>query len=210
MRMGIIFFALVLTAANASARDPYALELSSPPQQSATPDTLHNPALEQMLLQYKQRPDATALPYASWTFSVHRYLGYAIVAATVTQVVLGLITWNSEQAGEDPETKTTHKYLGYTTAGLSLVQTSLGYVNFWKLRDKESGKTKRIVHLGLSTVATAGFVTAAAIAYNARQEIADGTAAAEGKSFDDLYSNHRTAGIISGVSVLLTVSVIVW
>jgi hypothetical protein len=53
-------------------------------------------------------------------------------------------------------------------------------------------------------------VTAAAIAYNAREDINDGTAAREGKTFDDLYSNHRTAGILSATSVLLTVIVIEW
>ncbi len=53
-------------------------------------------------------------------------------------------------------------------------------------------------------------LTAAAIAYNSRQDIEDGTAAEEGKTFDDLYSNHRTAGIVSGISVLFTVIVIEW
>jgi cytochrome b561 len=210
VRTTIVSFLLVLTAANVFALAGDSLRSAVLPQQSAAPDTIHNPALEQMLSQYKQRPDATDLPYDSWTFDVHRYLGYTILAATVAQIVLGSMTWDARKAGEEPSTKTAHKYLGYTTAGLSLAQTSLGYVNFWKLRGKQSGNNKRLFHLGLSTVATAGFVTAAAIAYNARREIDDGTAAAEGDTFDDLYSNHRTAGIISGVSVLLTVIVIEW
>ncbi|MBP2680724.1 MAG: hypothetical protein H6Q78_587, partial [Candidatus Krumholzibacteriota bacterium] len=163
MRVIIALLLLALTAASASALDPAPPEFSSTPQQPAAPDTTRNRALEQMLSQFKQEPDVSALPYDSWTFDVHRYLGYAILAATVTQVVLGSMTWDARKAGEEPGTKTAHKYLGYTTAGLSLAQSTLGYVNFWKLREKESGKTKRIVHLGLSTLATAGFLTAAAI-----------------------------------------------
>jgi len=206
----VVVLLLAVPAANASLRDSNSWLSSAPPEQPAAPDTSRNRALEEMLTQFKQKPDTQELPYESWTFNVHRYLGYAIVAATVTQVILGSITWDARKAGTEPSTKTAHKYIGYTTAGLSLAQSSLGYTNFWKLREKESGKTKRIVHLGLSTLATAGFVTAAALAYNARKEINDGTAAAEGKTFDDLYSKHRTAGIVSGASVLLTVVVIEW
>jgi len=210
MKAAIGFVLLILTAANVSARDLSSFHLSSPPQVPAAPDTVRNRALEEMLSQFKQKSDPGALPYDSWTFDVHRYLGYTIVAATLAQVILGSMTWDARKAGTEPGTKTAHKYLGYTTAGLSLAQTALGYTNFCKLREKESGKTKRTIHLGLATLATAGFVTAAAIAYNAREDINDGTAAAEGKTFDDLYSKHRTVGIISAASVLFTVVVIEW
>ncbi len=201
---------LVLAAADVSARDRDSFRLSMLPQKSSAPDTLHNRALEDMLSNFTRTQETAELPYDSWTFTAHRYLGYAIVAATATQIILGSMTWNARMEGKEPGTKSAHKYIGYTTAGLSLAQSALGYVDFWKLRGKESGKTKRMVHLGLSTLATAGFVTAAAIAYNSRQDIEDGTAAEEGKTFDDLYSNHRTAGIISGISVLFTVIVIEW
>ena len=210
MRTAFFVFLLVLLAAELPAQGRAVFESAPTPQQSAPPDTLANPALEQMLADFKQQEDAFELPYDSWTFTAHRYLGYAIVAATVTQVILGSVTWDAIKAGEEPATKTAHKYIGYTTAGLSLVQTGLGFANYRALKDKESGKNKRIVHLGLSTLATAGFVTAAVIANQARQDIEDGTAAQEGKDFDDLYSSHRTAGIISGASVLLTVIVIEW
>ncbi len=201
---------LLVSAAATSAQNVTVNERSSPPDEPAPPDTLQNRALQNMLSEFQQKPETTKLPYESWTFTAHRYLGYAILAATVTQVILGSMTWDARKAGKEPGTKTAHKYIGYSTAGLSLAQSTLGYTNFWKLRDKESGKTKRIVHLGLSTLATAGFVTAAALSYSARQDINDGTAAAEGKTFDDLYSTHRTAGIVSGVSVLLTIAVIEW
>ena len=197
-------------AVRSSAQNAGAFQLLSPMEQTAPPDTARNRALEDMLSEFQQQPETRTLPYESWTFTAHRYLGYAIVAATLTQAILGSMTWDARKAGREPGTKTAHKYIGYTTAGLSLAQSSLGSANFWKLRDKESGKTKRIVHFGLSTLATAGFVTAVALAYNAREDINDGTAAAEGKTFDDLYSNHRTAGIVSAVSVLLTVAVIEW
>ncbi len=209
MKASVVILLMLLSAGDAWAVDSFALRLPDVSQQAA-PDTVRNRALEDMLSTFKQNPEVAALPYDSWTFTVHRYLGYTIVAATLAQVILGTITWDARKAGKEPGTKTAHKYLGYTTAGLSVAQSSLGYVNFWKLRDKESGKTKRIIHLGMSTLATAGFVTAAAIAYNARQDINDGTAAREGKTFDDLYSNHRTAGILSATSVLLTVIVIEW
>lgn len=206
----LVLSLVTLTAAETRAQGAGAFQVPTPPNEPAPPDTLHNPALEEMLTQFKQNPETTKLPYDSWTFTAHRYLGYAIVAATATQVILGWITWQARMDGKEPSTKTAHKYIGYTTAGLSLAQSSLGYANFWKLRDKESGRTKRIVHLGMSTLATAGFVTAAVIAYNARQDINNGTAAAEGRTFYDLYSNHRTVGMISGVSLLLTVAVIEW
>jgi len=210
MKATVVFLLLVLTATDVSARDLESLRLSMLPQASSAPDTVRNRALEDMLSEFTRTQETAELPYDSWTFTAHRYLGYAIVAATATQIILGSMTWNARKEGREPGTRTAHKYIGYTTAGLSLAQSSLGYVNFWNLREKESGKTKRIVHLGLSTLATAGFLTAAAIAYNARQDIEDGTAAKEGKTFEDLYSNHRTAGMISGISVLFTVVVIEW
>jgi len=210
MKATVLMLSLVLAAADVSARDPDSFRLSVLPQESSAPDTVHNRALEDMLSNFTRTQETAELPYDSWTFTAHRYLGYAIVAATATQIILGSMTWNARKEGKEPGTKSAHKYIGYTTAGLSLAQSTLGYVDFWKLRGKESGKTKRMVHLGLSTLATAGFVTAAAIAYNSRQDIEDGTAAEEGKTFDDLYSNHRTAGIVSGISVLFTVIVIEW
>jgi hypothetical protein len=210
-QIAFVILFLALTAANAPASDLIALPLAAQSQQSTTPaDTVSNRTLDRLLTEFEQTPAASQLPYDSWTFTVHRYLGYAIVAATVTQVILGSRTWDARKAGREPSTKTAHKYLGYSTAGLSLVQSSLGFANYWQLRDKPSGKVKRTIHLGLSSLATAGFVTAAVIARNARHDINDGTAAKEGKTFDDLYSKHRTTGILSGVSVLLTVIVIEW
>jgi len=176
--------------------------------QAAPADTSQNPALQEMLEEFRRSQEAKELPYQSWTLTVHRYLGYTILAAAATQVVLGIITYNEEKKGETPGTRTAHKYLGYGTAGVSLAQSGLGAVNLWKLRDKESGRNKRLLHMGLSAAATAGFITAAAMAYNSRQSIEEGTAG--NKTFDDLYSNHRTVGIVSGASVLLTTIVIEW
>lgn len=210
MKTSIAGLLLIVCAAGVPAHGAGLRDASLAMQQSAAPDTAGNRALQEMLSQYSKDPEATALPYESWTFDAHRYLGYAIVAATATQVILGWSTWNARKEGKEPGAKTAHKYIGYTTAGLSLAQSSIGFVNFWRLRDKESGNTKRLVHLGMSAIATAGFVTAAALAYGARRDIDEGTAARENKTFDDLYSNHRAAGIVSGVSVLLTVIVIEW
>ena len=101
-----------------------------------------------------------------------------------------------------------HKFLGYTLVGLSLAQTGLGYYNFWNMRDRKTGTTKRWVHLTLSTLATAGFVAAAVIARNSREEIDSGQI--DGKTFGDLYDTHRMVGIISTASVFLTAIVVVW
>jgi len=210
MKVGMSIVLLVLVSGNVHAQDLRTCPTAALLSQTISADTSGNAALEEMLSRFEQTPEASALPYDSWTWTLHRYMGYAIVATSLTQVVLGSITWDARKAGREPSTKTAHKYLGYTTAGLSLAQSSLGYVNFWKMRGKDSGRTKRIVHLGLSTLATAGFVTAAVLAYNARQDIESGKAGRENKTFDDLYSNHRTVGVLSGASVLLTVIVIEW
>lgn len=201
---------LVLAAASLRAENLRAPHPFPARQEPAVSDSVANRALDRMLAEFKQDPDALDLPYDSWTFTAHRYAGYAIVAATLTQVVLGAIAWDDRKAEREPDTKTAHKVIGYSTAGLSLFQTGLGIAGYLKLKDKESGETKRIVHLGLSCLATAGFVAAAAIAHDARRDIEDGTAASEGKTFDDLYSTHRAVGFLSAASVALTVAVIVW
>lgn len=203
----LIMFSIIT---NAHAEENCSFSLVLLPPQAAVSDTVSNRTLEHMLLQFNQSTDKTALRYDSWMFSAHRALGYTIAAAAAAQVILGFRTWNERKAGREPDTKTAHKYIGYSTAGLSLAQSTLGAVTLWKMRGKESGKTKRLVHFGISALATAGFVTAAAIAYGSRKDIENGTAAKENKTFDDLYSNHRAAGILSGVSVLLTIAVIEW
>jgi hypothetical protein len=78
------------------------------------------------------------------------------------------------------------------------------------MKDRDTGKTKRWVHLTLSTLATAGFVAAAVIASNSRDEIDSGEAALEQKNFGDLYDTHRAVGILSTASVFLTAIVVVW
>jgi hypothetical protein len=174
------------------------------------PDTATNKALDVMLRGFMSDESSTDLKYDSWTLTAHRFLGYAVLAGAAAQVVLGAVTYNEEKDGTVADTKDAHKYLGYTIVGLSVTQTALGYYNFYQMRHRETGRTKRWVHLTLSTLATAGFITAAAIAYNAREEIDSGQAGAEGKTFSDLYDTHRTVGILSAASVFLTAIVIVW
>lgn len=173
-------------------------------------DTTANKTLDEMLSQFESNPTATDLSYNSWTFTTHRFLGYTILLGSVTQTVLGLITYQQERDGKLPGTAHAHKYLGYTIAGLSMAQTALGSYNFWQLRRREAGRSKRWWHLTFSTMATAGFVTAALIANNSRHQVDSGEAALKGKSFGDLYDTHRMVGLLSTASVLLTAIVIVW
>jgi hypothetical protein len=178
---------------------------------TATTDTVTaNKALNDMLTQFMNDPKSTDLAYDSWTMTVHRYLGWAIVTGAGVQAILGAITYNQEKDGGTADTVDAHKYLGYTIAGLSLAQTSLGYYNFYKLRGRDTGKSKRWVHLTLSTLATAGFITAAAIANNSRKEIQSGEAGLQGETFGDLYNTHALVGTLSTVSVMLTAIVIIW
>lgn len=176
---------------------------------AASPDTT-NRALDDMLAQFMADPAATDISYDSWTYTAHRFLGYAILAGAATQVVLGAYTYNKEKDGERPGTIDAHRYLGYTIVGLSVTQTGLGFYNFRKMRDRDAGKIKRWVHLGLSTLATAGFIAAAVIAADSREQIESGQADIEGKTIEDLYSDHRTVGILATTSVVLTAIVIVW
>ena len=169
-----------------------------------------NKALDDLLSQFMADPSSTDLSYDGWTLTAHRFLGYTILAGVATQAILGVYTYNKEKDGGVPGTADVHKYLGYTIVGLSVTQTALGFYNFWQMRDRETGKTKRWAHLTLSTLATAGFIAAAAIAYNARQDIESGQADADGKTFQDLYDTHRAVGILATASVLLTAIVIVW
>jgi heme A synthase len=175
----------------------------------AAPDTT-NQALGEMLARFNADPLATDLSYDSWTYKAHRYLGYGIFAAVATQLVLGWYTYNEERDGNEPGTIDAHRYLGYSIVGLSVMQTGLGFYNFVELRHRDAGKKKRWIHMGLSTLATAGFITAAAIANDSRGQIESGTAGVENKTFEDLYSNHRTVGILASASVALTAIVIVW
>jgi len=204
-------FTGVLTSAASTAESA---QLSSGMLESAAypsvPDTTTNKALEEMLAQFVAGSGTAELAYDSWTLTAHRYLGFAIVAATGAQVVLGSITWDQRKRGKEPSTLDAHKYLGYSIAGTALAQSLFGYYNFWKMRDRSTGKGKRWIHLTLSSLATAGFVAAAVIANNSRNDIEDGTAALEKKTFDDLYGNHRSVAIWTTASVLLTVTVIVW
>lgn len=176
---------------------------------SAPADTT-NPALNELLAQFMADPESTDLSYDSWTMTAHRYLGWAVVIGAGAQAILGIVTYNKEKNGEIPSSADAHKYLGYTIVGLSVAQTTLGYYNFWQMRDRDTGKTKRWVHLTLSTLATAGFIAAAVIASDAREEIESGQAAIEGKTFEELYDPHAVAGTLAVTSVLLTAVVIVW
>lgn len=145
----------------------------------------------------------------SWTFTSHRYLGYTTLVGATANVVLGVITWNQYKTRGKPSSglRTTHRALGYTTVGLSVATSTLGFINFWKLRNKKIGKTRRIVHMTLSTLATIGFITTASIAYNSRKTLESGSGT---KTFFELYSNHRTVALISAGSVLLTIGVVIW
>jgi hypothetical protein len=189
--------------------EPMEMAAVSTDTASAPADTT-NKALNNMLAQFIQNPESKELSYTSWTMTVHRILGIAIVAGAGVQAILGAITYNKEKNGNVADTANVHKYLGYTVAGLSVVQTSFGYYNFYQLRDRETGKTKRWVHLTLSTLATAGFIAAAAIAHNSRSEIQSGQAGLEGKTFGDLYNTHAAVGTLATVSVMLTAVVIIW
>ena len=172
--------------------------------QAEAPDT--NRALEEMLSQFTEQQGGKELAYDSWTLTAHRYLGLGIVTGSVVQAVLGSITWDSRKSGEEAGTADAHKYLGYTVAGMSLANATLGLINFWKMRDRDTGKKKRLAHLTLSTLATAGFVTAAYLAYDARQDSKNQSAG----DFDDYYGDHRAIGLIAASSVVLTVAVIIW
>jgi hypothetical protein len=163
-----------------------------------------------MLSQFMADPDARELSYDSRTLTAHRFLGYAILVGAGTQAILGAVTYAEEKDGKIPNTADAHKYLGYTIVGLSVAQTALGFYHFWAMRDRETGKTKRWVHLTLSTLATAGFIAAAAIANNSREEIDSAQAGLGGKTFGDLYDSHRAVGILATASVFLTAIVIVW
>ncbi len=187
-------------------------ELGSAEYDSSTaePDTTTNRALDDMLEQFMDEKSATELSYDSWTLPAHRFLGYAVLIGAGAQVVLGAMTYDEGEEGKVSDTADAHKVLGYTIVGLSVAQTALGFYNFWEMRDRETGQTKRWVHLTLSTLATAGFIAAAVIANNSREEIDSGQAGTEGKTFEDLYDTHRTVGILSVASVFLTAIVIVW
>ena len=179
--------------------------------EETTPADTTNEALANMLSEFMADPESKEIAYDSWTTEAHRYLGYAILVGAVTQMALGFYTYNEEKdGGKEPGTADVHKYLGYTIVGLSVAQTSLGFYNFWKMRHRETGRTKRWVHMGLSTLATAGFIAAAVIANDSREQIESGEAGIEGKTFDDLYNDHRTVGILATTSVVLTAVVIAW
>jgi cytochrome b561 len=179
-------------------------------EESAAQADTTNKALDDMLAEFMNDPASTELAYDSWTLTAHRYVGYTILLAAGAQAILGSYTWDQEKQGKIPDTVDAHKYLGYTIVGLSLAQTTLGFYNFRQMKDRETGKTKRWIHLTLSTLATAGFIAGAAIAYNSRQEIESGEAGLEGKTFDDLYGTHQTVEILSVTSVFLTAIVVVW
>ena len=121
-----------------------------------------NKALDDMLAEFMADPDAKEISHDSWTYATHRFLGYAVLIGAVTQAALGIYTYNQrkEDPGTVPGTVDAHRYLGYTIVGLSVVQTGIGFYNFWKIRDRDTGRKKRWVHLGLSTLATAGFIAA--------------------------------------------------
>ena len=142
------------------------------------------------------------------TLTVHRYLGYATFTASAINGILGLITWSKWTSGKTPSNtlRYSHRALGYTTAGLALITSGLGAVNYWKLRHKKAGRTKRTIHMVLSTLATAGFVTGAILAYSSRKELERGTS----KTFKQLYNRHRLIAFTGFVSTLLTINWIIW
>jgi len=179
-------------------------------QDGDAPADTTNKALDDMLAEFMADPNSKEISHDSWTYTAHRFLGYAVLIGAVTQAALGIYTYNQEKDGTVPGTADAHKYLGYTIVGLSVAQTGLGFYDFWKIRDRDTGKTKRWVHLGLSTLATAGFIAAAVIANDSREQIESGQAGLEGKTFEDLYGDHRTVGLLATTSVVLTAIVIVW
>jgi hypothetical protein len=142
------------------------------------------------------------------TLTIHRYLGYATFVSAMTNGILGLINWSKYTSGETPSNalRYSHRALGYTTAGLAVITSTFGAINFWKLRDREVGRTKRTIHMALSTLATAGFITAAVLAYNSRRELERGT----DKTFTQLYNRHRIIALTGFVSTLLTINWIIW
>ena len=82
--------------------------------------------------------------------SAHKYLGYATAAfAGITAV--------------SSSSKDFHQIAGYTTAGLSLITTAIGFYEYGEYLDLDEGFTGYNMHMILETVATIGFIAAAAL-----------------------------------------------
>lgn len=141
--------------------------------------------------------------------TIHRYLGYTTLLASSVNGIFGYRLWDKYSNNSAPSTDSInrHKKLGYMTAGVAFTTSSFGFINFWKMKDKKIGRTKRIVHLTLSSLATAGYITAVYIARDSRISREKGTA---NKPFLELYSPHRKAAYLSITSTLLTVGWIIW
>lgn len=136
--------------------------------------------------------------------NIHRYFGYSTLTGAMTNTILGLIMWNKIKngTGYSETLRTAHRIIGYTTMSSSIATTFLGIATFNKLKHKKVGKTKRIVHMSISLFATSGFISAALLARQAREN--------KDKPLLDAYSNHKKIAIIASSSVLATIIYIIW
>ncbi len=128
------------------------------------------------------------------TFSLHRAVGYGIVAGSIINSALGLYLLNQYQNGQTPPDllRIPHRALGYTIFTLSIVQTSLGTYNSIKLWN-EPGRLKRLIHGVLSYAATGLYVYAGYLAF-------------KGVSEGDLKSLEKHRNFMLGASGLATLS----
>ncbi|MEO0139658.1 MAG: hypothetical protein ABIL16_07930 [candidate division WOR-3 bacterium] len=100
------------------------------------------------------------------TFTLHRYMGYAIIIGSAINVGTGLYLLNQYENGKVPPDyiRIPHRAMGYTVFTLSTIQTALGTYNNFKLW-KEEGRLKRLIHGALAYAATGSYLYAGYKAY---------------------------------------------
>ena len=109
--------------------------------------------------------------------SAHKYLGYATAAlAGITAATFSL--------------QGVHEIAGYTTAGLSLITTAIGFYEYGEYFDLDEGFTGYNMHMILETVATIGFIAAAAL--------------------QDEKGTHAVIGGVSTALMILPIFVVQW
>ncbi len=134
------------------------------------------------------------------TYRLHRILGYGLLAGSLVQVGLGWATLSAYEGGQGPSgtLRTAHRTLGYTVVGLASANALLGSWNLFSMKP-EQRRRKHYLHALLSWTATALYVTAGVLAFQARTL----------PEFDRYYA-HRNAALVATGATLLTVAVIVW
>lgn len=136
----------------------------------------------------------------SVTYTLHRYLGYGVLAGSLIQVGLGWAALSAYENGTAPPEalRMTHRVLGYTVVGMASANALLGTWNLLSM-DPQTRRRKHYVHAILSWIATGGYVLAGVLAYQARTL----------PEFDRYYT-HRNAALVATGSALLTLGVIIW